>query len=315
MMRSILIVFPFFLSPNNRVTSLVILKTSTCIESATSKEVYNFIATPANWPKIVLSSWEVQGSLVNKPAKRKDPPIQEVFGLPPILPLSVSWTCDQSALSNRNGQARLDFRSTEGVQGLASNCRMLFDIQPARGMAGGVNVTLRMEYEPESLFSRLAIPILTVENAIALKIALPNALAQQRTSSASLEKFQKLMGSLYGVAGLVHLVDCLLGDSQLLRLAGCPSFWELPAPGQALALLWCFSGPAAFILSRTLGLANYGLISYGVVEITSAAVAQAYTMSSGAILAESTIDPLLNAIAVQIVVALSWLYSQSKTDS
>lgn len=125
------------------------------------------------------------------------------------------------------------------------------------------------------------------------------------TESTSLDDFRTLMGSLYGVAGIAHFGDLIAGDSMLLTTAGAPVFQDLSFPGQAYALLWCLSGPAAFVASRTSGLADIGLVSYGVIEVVGAAL-----------LKQSGFDSdlaLVNAVGVQILVAASWQYSSRKT--
>jgi hypothetical protein len=290
------------------VEALVTLKTTTSIRGSSPDQVYDFLGIPANWPRIVLSSSDVKGVNldVNKLAKASSKStIEEFFG-----PLSVTWNCVQATNGNRyKSGAKLGFVSPEGVRGLVSDCSMSFEMNEGKG--GTTDVELTMEYEPQNVLGLLAIPILTVDNAIALKLALPNAIRQ--SASESLEKFQRLMGTLYGVAGLAHLADCVVGDSQLLHLAHCPSFWDLPVEGQALALAWSFAGPAAFVLSRTAGLADFGLILYGAVEVGAAAAAQ---QTYGTAIADAssltTSDPFVNAIGVQVIVALAWLYSSQK---
>jgi hypothetical protein len=129
---------------------------------------------------------------------------------------------------------------------------------------------------------------------------------QEMFRKTPLDDFRTLLETLYGVAGLTHFADCLLGDSQLLVAAGCPAFAELPIEGKALALLWCAAGPAAFYCSRSVGLEDVGLIGYGVIEVACAAVAAAVT-------ATPQVNPLINALGVQAIVTASWLYSSKKT--
>jgi hypothetical protein len=118
--------------------------------------------------------------------------------------------------------------------------------------------------------------------------------------SAPLDRFRSLMGTLYGIAGIAHAADCLAGPSALLTAAGAPPFEELPPPAQALACAWCLAGPVAYAASRRGGrAADAGLVAYGVVEVLGAAFT----------------DALPNALAVQGVVAASWIYSSSKTQT
>lgn len=193
----------------------------------------------------------------------------------------------------------LDMTSQEGVAGLASDCRMLFEIQQQNDNDTAAKVTLTMEYEPCNIIGILAKPVLVVDNAIALKVLLPNELQ----IVTPLLEFQRLMGNLYGIAGIAHFVDLAFGDSQILQLAGCPSFHDFGPQGKALALLWCAMGPAALVTSRIVGLQNVGIILYGVVEVACAAlVSYQYSSTSG-------MDPLVNALGVQALVAVSYVYS------
>jgi hypothetical protein len=137
------------------------------------------------------------------------------------------------------------------------------------------------------------------------------------TATTSLSKFQSLMGSLYGLAGLAHFADLLLGESTLLAQAGAPPFQELDPLGQAYALLWCASGPVAFLASRAarddgadddaaLDSANAGLVFYGVVEVGGAFLLKQAGFDSDL--------AVINAFLVQVLVGASWLFSSRKTD-
>lgn len=332
------------------VDALVTLKSTVTLPATTLPNVdpsqtkrdavYQFLATPSNWPKIVLSSVAVQpvGSsvqLLDNPLKRGDR-VEEIFGLPVILPLTVAWTCIRSDVRN----FVLDLRSETGVAGLARDCRMLFELSSSSSSdddnapSSSVTVDLTMEYEPvNALLGQLAIPVLTMDNAIALRVLLPMALQQQQQQQrwTPLDEFRSIMGSLYGVAGVAHAFDLLLGDSQLLIAAGCPAYSNLPAAGQFLALIWCAAGPIAFATTRmnhhqegsattAATIADAGLIFYGSVEVACAAVV-AVTAAAAAsnpppsmvTTATSTMNPLASALAVQLVVAASWLYSSQKT--
>jgi len=132
--------------------------------------------------------------------------------------------------------------------------------------------------------------------------------AVDSADSAPLDRFRTLMGTLYGVAGIAHAADCLAGPSALLTAAGAPPFRELSPPAQALAVIWCAAGPLAYLTSRRGGrAADAGLVAYGVVEVLGAALA-----STNVDAAELAALP--NALAVQGVVAASWIYSSTQTD-
>ncbi|CAH0377551.1 unnamed protein product [Pelagomonas calceolata] len=126
--------------------------------------------------------------------------------------------------------------------------------------------------------------------------------------AAPLDRFRSLMGTLYGIAGIAHAADCLIGTSALLTAAGAPPFQELPLPGQALAGLWCLAGPLAYLTSRSGGrVADAGLVAYGLVEVLGAALISANVDAA-------ELAALPNALAVQGVVAASWIYSSMQTD-
>ena len=277
------------LVPSHAIT----LRTSSKIPDCTKAKVFSFLSTPSNWPTIVLSSWDVAGSAVDRPLKAKDE-VDEIFGLPPILPLAVSWECIVSDAS----RGILDVASPQGVPGLASDCRMLFQVDDdCNGDEASTRVLLTMEYRPRSILGRLAAPVLIIDNFLALRVLLPNALRQP---VSRLEEFRTLMGTLYGIAGLLHLADCLLGPSQLLVQAGFPSFYNLSTIGQLLVLVWCAVGPLAFWLSRNRE-GDLGLLTYGLTEVVLAAVATQH-------LAPPTEAAVVNAVVVQAVVLASWVY-------
>ena len=290
------------------------LTTKSKLPQTPPNELYQFLASPANWPKIVASSSSVESATNNNVDLTRPLPqgqsVDEIFGLPPLFPLSVTWTCIKSVPPTATRKGRLEFYSENGVPGIASRCKMNFDIDTAAAVEGS-NLSLEMEYEPQSPLAVLATPILTLDNALAFKVLLPSALLDSSattTTNESLDKFRRLMGTLYGIAGLAHAYDLILGGSQLLIAAGAPPFEMLPLQGQALAILWCLVGPLSFIKSRIGGnIADLGLIIYGLVEVVGAG---AVRVEYGA----GDLDPLVNAIAVQGIVGLSWLYSQSKDE-
>mmetsp|Transcript_12015 Transcript_12015/g.35131 ORF Transcript_12015/g.35131 Transcript_12015/m.35131 type:complete len:176 (-) Transcript_12015:54-581(-) len=153
------------------------LVTTSNIRGVRPDDLHRFLATPTNWPKIVASSQSVRPP-GDGPSNRVDVPlrvgerVEEIFGLPPILPLSVSWECVQSDVSN----GALDFYSADGLRGIAKDCRMKFRIMSTKGDGSGSDVTLTMIYEPLSPLAVLATPVLTLDNALALKLLLPNAI-------------------------------------------------------------------------------------------------------------------------------------------
>ena len=78
----------------------------------------------------------------------------------------VKWRCEAA------GANTLDVRSADGLEGVATDCRMDFAIE-ADGDASVVD--LAMSYEPASPLAVLAAPVLIVDNWLALNVLLPRA--------------------------------------------------------------------------------------------------------------------------------------------
>ena len=148
-----------------RAATALTLTTRSRVPNSTPQELQQFLATPANWPRIVLSSVGVEGAATAAPL-RPGSEVDELFGLPPILPLRVKWRCESA------GANTLDVRSEGGLEGVATDCRMDFAIE-ADGDASVVD--LAMSYEPSSPLAVLAAPILVVDNWLALNVLLPRA--------------------------------------------------------------------------------------------------------------------------------------------
>ena len=152
------------------------LKTSTRLPGVSSLKAHAFLSTPSNWPKIVASSYSVQpvqGSSYSRTdsSMAVGDEVDEVFGLPPLLPLSVRWTCERS----NSNTGDLAFYSPDGLPNVARDCRMIFAIRDDDDMESrdGCIVDFTMEYQPVSPLATLAMPILEVDNNLAIKGLLP----------------------------------------------------------------------------------------------------------------------------------------------
>ena len=148
-----------------RAASALTLTTRSRVPNSTPQELQQFLATPANWPRIVLSSVGVEGATPASPL-RPGSEIDELCGLPPSAPWRVKWRCEAA------GANTLDVRSADGLEGVATDCRMDFAIE-ADGDASVVD--LAMSYEPASPLALLAAPVLIVDNWLALNVLLPRA--------------------------------------------------------------------------------------------------------------------------------------------
>lgn len=276
----------------------VVLRTSGFVPRTSGRNLQAFLATPSNWPRIVLSSQSVEG-LATGSAMEAGDSVDEIFGAPPILPLSVNWKCF------RNEYPKLEMVSSTGLAGVARDCKMVFNVTE-QGKEGA-RVELEMSYAPVNVLATLAIPILVLDNAFAIKCLLPEAILQDMSPERPIEKFRKLMGVLYGFAGLFHAFDLILGPSALFAMAGLPPFSALPLPGQLLAALWCFAGLVAFLSSTVGGIAaDVGLALYGLTEVGCAEIA------SAAVEGNPALYVVQNAVLVQAAVLLSWIYANSR---
>lgn len=303
--KALLLFLAAYFTADTVINALVSLRSKTIVPSKSGKEVLDFFATPLNWPNIVLSSWDVKGT-TETPLTKGDK-VKECFGLPPIVPLSVEWTCVNYKSDSRGGL--LDVRAKNGVQGLASDCRMLFKIEKKE--TATVMVDLIVEYEPQSALGRVAWPVLAVDNYMALNLFFPSEL-RKKESWNRLDQFRDLMGTLYGAAGVAHFADCLLGPSTIMVTSGCPAFEDLPIQGQLLALMWCAMGPFSYILTKK-GYADTGILSYGVFEVVCAAIVSG--VYPRVTLEGSSANILENAVLVQLIVGATWLYTFTKSDS
>lgn len=301
----------------------------------------NFISRPVNWPKIVLSSNRVEVNKKVKNQKKAKPfsflssKITEEAGSDSLVKnpndsfetlkvgdavteffalnqFQVEWICTV------NKPGRLVVVSPDGVPGIAIDCVMDFEFDSFEDSAAsdgdGTMVRLTMEYTPKSPLAVLATPALVVDNWLALNVLLPAAV-----DTRPLDSFRKLMGVLYGIAGTAHLLDLLVGGSQLFTtVIGIPSFENLDFVGKVYALAWCLVGPLAYYLSAVgsssfqgsggtaaiLNRADAGIVLYGIIELLGALFSSRIPGASP--------DVVFNAASVQAIVLAAWFYSYQK---
>jgi hypothetical protein len=269
--------------------------TTTAKSKLEGPALQNFLATASNWPTILITSNRVEtiggstnpsknkktkgSSTTAVPLERGDS-VKEILGLAGLDLLSVTWNCVEST------PTKLVLRSNDGIQGIAEDCSIQFTV-------AGKEVSYIVQYNPVSLLGVLAGPIVAVDGWMSLIVFLPAAV-----DPTPLNSFRTLMGGLYGVAGVAHLVDLLVGPSTLLVAAGTLPFASLPLLGQVYALLWCATGPISYLASRSerekvadLGILFYGLEVFGAYLTTSS-------------------DAFANAIEVQVVVGIAWLHTR-----
>mmetsp|Transcript_14557 Transcript_14557/g.24149 ORF Transcript_14557/g.24149 Transcript_14557/m.24149 type:complete len:183 (+) Transcript_14557:63-611(+) len=166
------------------VHALTTLTTTSTIRGISVRELQDYLATPTHWPTIVASSVGVESFSSLSGKKKKSNPVdrpqrvgdqvREVFGLPPVIPLSVVWTCRQ------NKYGSLEFVAPEGLVNVATNCRMAFAFRQDDTTDDTTTVVdLTVEYEPVSFLAILAMPVLSLDNELALKGLLPLALSRR----------------------------------------------------------------------------------------------------------------------------------------
>lgn len=176
--------------------------TTTSRLNVAPKDVFDFVATPQNWPTFVLSSFAVDGSGCGE-ALPVGGQVDEIFGLPPLMPLRVQWTCvDADAPRDGNPDGRLTFSSPAGLDGVASDCFMRFVF--ASDNEGGTELELEMEYAPTSPLATLATPALVLDNALALKVLLPREIARAKPPVRPL--MDPIAGPLVSVARRLGLL-------------------------------------------------------------------------------------------------------------
>ena len=114
--------------------------------------------------------------------------VEEIFGLPPLLPLSVVWKC----VSTNVDDGILEFYSKDGVPGFANECKMIFNIQQIQqdgqeelGDTKCCVVKLIMEFEimTSNPLIPLAVPFLSIDNNLALNVLLPRATSRKYTTN------------------------------------------------------------------------------------------------------------------------------------
>lgn len=169
----------------NLATGLQLITKST-IPRISPKQLHSFVATPTNWPRIVASSHSVKrvpsiGNDINRPL-RVGERVEELFGLRPLFPLSVTWECVNSDPS----KGVIEFFSSSGVPMIASECSMKFKISPTD--KGGSNIELQMEFQPYNPIILLSVPFLNLDNDLALKVLLPNAIKSDQSQNYDADK-------------------------------------------------------------------------------------------------------------------------------
>ena len=129
--------------------------------SISGRDLLDFLATPANWPKIVATSNRVHSSdSILAPMKEGTSPVVEFLGIAGIDLISVEWICEVSE------PGRVLVRSIDGIRGISENCTLQFDVYET-------NVIFTVQYDAVSVIGLLAAPVLKVDNWLTLNVFLP----------------------------------------------------------------------------------------------------------------------------------------------
>ena len=139
----------------------------------------------------------MRGDSVDKPLPVGSS-VDEIFGLPPILPLEVKWTC------TADGNP-LIFNAPEGLAGVAENCCMEFTATPD---GSSTNIELVMSYDPVSPLADIASPILAIDNAIAtVNTARAAYGAAENSLQSASRNLQSYSENLYAAESRIRDVD------------------------------------------------------------------------------------------------------------
>ena len=194
------------------------LTTSTTLPTTSVASAHAFLATPSNWPNFVLSSCAVRSNS-NDVTQPFTPGmvVDEVFGLPPILPLEVTWECVEADVE----RGKLSFAAPDGLRGIAKDCMMDFTIR-SDGVSG-CTVDLAMSYEATNPLAVAALPVLNLDNTIAVQLALPRALAKPvaKPAKSSLGTTDPIAGPIIAVSRRVGL----LPEAEEDGWTGEPTAW------------------------------------------------------------------------------------------
>jgi hypothetical protein len=153
-------------------TALIEVRTTATTNLLSASDLQDFLSRPIHWPDIVASSSSVSSTRGNvKEPLQVGSSVQEYFGL---NLLSVTWTC------TRNEPGILIVESTDGLPGIARQCRMKFNISTTSDDTA--KVVLTMGYDPVSPIALAAKPVLMLDNWMALQVLLPLALKARASS-------------------------------------------------------------------------------------------------------------------------------------
>ena len=99
--------------------------------------------------------------------------MDEIFGFPPLLPLEIRWIC----VVNNEETGNIEFYSSEGLESIASNCRMKFFCTTCKSVNGKqeCRVDFEMEFMPLNPLALISLPLLQADNNLAIKVFLQSS--------------------------------------------------------------------------------------------------------------------------------------------
>ena len=104
--------------------------------------------------------------------------MDEIFGFPPLLPLEIRWIC----VVNNEETGNIEFYSSEGLESIASNCRMKFFCTTCKSVNGKqeCRVDFEMEFMPLNPLALISLPLLQADNNLAIKVFLQSSVLKNK---------------------------------------------------------------------------------------------------------------------------------------
>lgn len=133
-------------------------------KSAGPSQVFSLLSSPESWSNIFLFTSKVEAEELVQ-----DAILKELAGMPPILPLQLTWRCNEVDVDS----GVLEFTS-EGVAGIATDCVRRFVVRGDGDQGSKVELTTQCTVA-DSAFAALAASLLRLDNAL-FSLLLPAAI-------------------------------------------------------------------------------------------------------------------------------------------
>lgn len=167
-------------------SAATVLTAKSCLPNTSPAEAYSILSSTGKWPEVFLSSVRVNidGTALDQGMK-----VEELAGLPPLLPLQLVWEC-KTADADR-GTLEL---ASEGVDGLVKDYTRRLTVSSDAG--SGSVVELETEFTAgSSLFAAIIALLIRSDHALFDSVLLPSAVEQGGLSRKSLLVWSILIGA------------------------------------------------------------------------------------------------------------------------